>query len=143
MEPLATAVRRAVLLTLFAAVVAAAWSWWREQTAPPTPAEPARWPPLPPRDHLGSEVPAGASPSPTSSTEPASAASATAVSATAAAWVAPGDDGSTPAGFPVKAKNSSGIYHVPGGRFHERTRPDRCYASADAAEADGYRQSKT
>jgi hypothetical protein len=57
-------------------------------------------------------------------------------------WV----DGSTvdlaPAGFPVKVKVSSGIFHVPGGRFYERTKADRWYATTDAAEADGYRQAK-
>ncbi len=38
---------------------------------------------------------------------------------------------------------SSGIFHVPGGRFYERTHADRWYATGEAAEADGYRQSKT
>ena len=47
-----------------------------------------------------------------------------------------------PDGYPVKVKISSGIFHVPGGRFYERTTPDRCYPSAAAAEADGYRPSK-
>ena len=47
------------------------------------------------------------------------------------------------AGFPVKAKVASGIFHVEGGRNYARTKPDRCYASAEAAEADGLRQSKT
>lgn len=129
MEPLTTAIRRAVLLTLFAAVAAAAWSWWREQTAPPTPADPPQWPPLPPQGRPDPETPAETTTADTTTT--------------GATWVEPSDDGSTPAGYPVKAKDSSGIYHVPGGRFHERTRPDRCYASAEAAEADGYRRSKT
>jgi hypothetical protein len=43
----------------------------------------------------------------------------------------------------VKVKESSGIYHVPGGRFYERTNADRCYLGPDAAEADGYRRSKS
>jgi hypothetical protein len=38
---------------------------------------------------------------------------------------------------------SSGIFHEPGGRFYDRTRADRCYPTAAAAEADGYRRSKT
>ncbi len=50
-------------------------------------------------------------------------------------------DGACPAGHPVKV-GSSGIYHVPGGRFYERTRPERCYVDAAAAEADGYRAAK-
>lgn len=58
-------------------------------------------------------------------------------------WTAPNDDGSAPSGYPVKVKTSSGIFHVPGGRFYDRTVPDRCYPSEAAAEADGYRRSKT
>lgn len=58
-------------------------------------------------------------------------------------WVAANDDGSTPAGHPVKVKESSGIFHLPGGRFYDRTKADRCYATAAAAQADGYRQSKS
>jgi hypothetical protein len=42
----------------------------------------------------------------------------------------------------VKVNESSGIFHVPGGRFYARTIPDRCYAAADDAVADGYRQAK-
>jgi hypothetical protein len=58
-------------------------------------------------------------------------------------WMRPAADGATPDGFPVKVKVSSGIFHVPGGRFYERTTADRCYPSAAAAEADGYRPSKS
>lgn len=58
-------------------------------------------------------------------------------------WQAPNEDGSCPPGYPVKVKESSGIYHLPGGRFHERTHADRCYVDAAAAEADGFRQSKS
>jgi hypothetical protein len=35
------------------------------------------------------------------------------------------------------------IFHVPGGRFYDRTRPERCYATESAAIADGFRRSKT
>jgi hypothetical protein len=42
----------------------------------------------------------------------------------------------------VKAKLASGIFHVPGGANYARTRPDRCYVSPQAAEADGLRPSK-
>lgn len=57
-------------------------------------------------------------------------------------WVPP-IGGECPDGYPVKANESSGIYHVPGGRFYARTNPERCYASTDAAEADGYRAAKS
>lgn len=58
------------------------------------------------------------------------------------AWVEPLADGGCPGTHPVKGKVASGIYHVPGGRSYGRTRPDRCYASAAAAEADGLRPAK-
>jgi hypothetical protein len=56
-------------------------------------------------------------------------------------WVEP-VDGACPDGYPIKANNNSGIYHVPGGRFYDRTVPERCYAEAQAAAADGYRAAK-
>ncbi len=58
------------------------------------------------------------------------------------AWVAPHDDGTCPAGFPVKAKLASGIYHVPGATNYDRTKADRCYSSVGAAELDGLRPPK-
>jgi hypothetical protein len=58
------------------------------------------------------------------------------------AWVEPVEAGTCPANHPVKAKLSSGIYHLPGGANYARTQPDRCYRSAEAAEADGLRPSK-
>ena len=60
----------------------------------------------------------------------------------AGAFVDPGDDGACPLTHPVKAKLASGIYHVPGGGNYDRTKPDRCYATAEAAEADGLRLAK-
>jgi hypothetical protein len=63
-----------------------------------------------------------------------------AVTATAR-WVMP-VDGACPPGYPVKANDNSGIFHVPGGRFYDRTVPERCYADAADAVADGYRAAK-
>jgi hypothetical protein len=42
----------------------------------------------------------------------------------------------------VKAKLGSGIFHVPGGASYERTKADRCYCDADAAQRDGLRAAK-
>ena len=42
----------------------------------------------------------------------------------------------------MKAKLTSGIFHVPGGSNYERTHPDRCYTSPEAAESDGLRPAK-
>jgi hypothetical protein len=58
-------------------------------------------------------------------------------------WVEPEADGSCPDGYPIKANDNSGIFHIPGGRFYGRTKAERCYASADDATADGYRQAKS
>lgn len=58
------------------------------------------------------------------------------------AWADPLDDGGCPPSHPIKANDNSGIYHVPGGRFYERTVAERCYSTAEAAEADGYRPAK-
>ena len=70
-------------------------------------------------------------------------AAATTESAPAEAprWVGP-VDGDCPDGYPIKANDNSGIFHVPGGRFYDRTVAERCYASADDALADGYRPAK-
>ncbi len=56
-------------------------------------------------------------------------------------WVSP-LDGVCPLTHPVKANDNSGIYHVPGGRFYDRTQAERCYRDAATAEADGYRAAK-
>lgn len=56
-------------------------------------------------------------------------------------WAAP-VDGGCPEGYPIKGNDNSGIFHVPGGRFYDRTVPERCYATAADALADGYRQAK-
>jgi hypothetical protein len=112
-------VRRAwVALWVIAAVTAALGWWWRRADRGDGHTAPPEWPPLAP------DLPVASDPAP------------------GAAWVA-GSDGPAPAGHPVKAKDSSGIFHEPGGRFYDRTRPDRWYATAEAAEADGYRRSKT
>ena len=50
--------------------------------------------------------------------------------------------GACPPGFPVKAKLTSGIFHVPGGLSYDRTNPDRCYPTPEGAVADGLRAAK-
>jgi hypothetical protein len=57
-------------------------------------------------------------------------------------WVDAAEGGTCPAHHPVKAKLTSGIFHLPGGANYDRTRADRCYVSAEAAEAEGLRASK-
>lgn len=57
-------------------------------------------------------------------------------------WVEPEADGTCPGSHPVKGKLASKIFHLPGGFNYPRTRPDRCYIDAAAAEADGLRPAK-
>lgn len=81
-------------------------------------------------------------PTPAPSPTPAAAVSADLPrSAADQAWVEP-VDGACPDGFPIKAKLKSGIFHQPGGPAYERTKPDRCYPTAETAEADGLRPPK-
>ena len=101
----------------------------------PEPGPPLAQPPSPGPEPLPAEPP------------PAEAAAAAIPEPEAAApadpWVMPLDGGSCPVSHPVKAKMASGIFHLPGMAMYARTRADRCYASADAAEADGLRRSTT
>jgi hypothetical protein len=120
------ALRRTLLLVMLAVGVGVMLSWRRGQGASPMPADPPQWPEWPTQNRTAGH-PAVAS-RPVENDQP---------------WVTPNADGSAPASHPVKVKESSGIFHVPGGRFYDRTRPDRCYPTAAAAEADGYRRSKT
>lgn len=56
-------------------------------------------------------------------------------------WVQP-VDGACPTDYPVKVKLRSGIFHQPGMLAYERTIPDRCYPTVEAAAADGFRPAK-
>lgn len=102
--------------------------------APVAPAPRAGSAPEPPADVVA-PVEADPMPDPPATADPAAG---TEVSGT---WVAPAG-GECPDGHPVKAKEASKIFHVPGGAFYERTQPDCCYRTAADAEADGYRVSK-
>lgn len=46
-----------------------------------------------------------------------------------------------PAWAPIKGNASSRIYHVPGGAYYSRTKPEECFATRWAAEQAGYRAS--
>ncbi len=128
MSPIGTAFRRTLLFVVVAVGIGAALSWRRTQTTTPAPTEPPQWPDWPARTDIADPP---QQPRPTERNVPEQT------------WLPANDDGSVPDGHPIKAKESSGIFHAPGGRFYERTKPDRCYPTAEAAEADGYRRSKT
>jgi hypothetical protein len=111
---------------------------------PPLPRE--EWPPLEPDPVLAEPPPSnGLEPDPEAPSPPTEVAPQPTEVATAAdpdaAWVDPVDDACPPS-HPVKAKMASKIFHVPGGLSYERTKPDRCYRDAAAAEADGLRAAK-
>jgi hypothetical protein len=132
-------VRRLLWLLLIAAVGGAVYSWWRDRSGEPS--GPAEWPPLPPR--RPDATPAGV-PAPTARADaPAPAASNPEDAPATDSWVPADDEGSCPLTHPIKANDKSGIFHVPDGRFYDRTKAQRCYPSADAAVADGYRQAKS
>jgi hypothetical protein len=139
-------IRRALWLVLISAIGGAAYAYWRDRTVV-EPAGPPEWPPLP-APQPSPTPPAAASPTP-----PANAAAsfvnalvdapeARSSDGVTGGWVEPDEAGSCPVSHPVKANDNSGIFHMPGGRFYERTKAERCYQSADAALADGYRQAK-
>ncbi|BAN01588.1 sunset domain-containing protein [Ilumatobacter coccineus] len=119
MTLLVAMVRRSLWVVLIAAAGGAAYSWWRDQRDVDA-LDPPEWPPL----------------------APVTPASPTADAPAPTGWVDALDDGSCPISHPIKANDKSGIFHVPGGRFYDRTKPERCYTDAEAATADGYRQAK-
>ncbi len=77
---------------------------------------------------------------PLATTTPAAATTLTPPAA-ASDWVVP-VGGQCPDGYPIKVNTNSGIYHVPDGRSYARTLAQRCYATAETAERDGYRRAK-
>ena len=76
----------------------------------------------------------------TKATEPAAPA-ARPEGPPAKAWVE-GTGAVCPDSHPVKAKMSSHLFHLPGMFAYDRTKPDRCYENAEAAEADGLHRAK-
>jgi hypothetical protein len=145
-------IRRIQRIAVIASIAAGAYRWWQSR-----PGQPGGW-----GGGSGRGAPMGGprSPSPlraaltphpepelvgaTSAARPATVAPPTGTEpdAAEATWREPLDGGDCPASHPVKANDSSGIYHVPGGRFYDRTVAVRCYASPEAATADGYRPAK-
>jgi len=144
-----TTLRRLFWVALLAGAGYAGWVAWQSRTGDGSPAP--EWPPLDPPPGRAPEPPDGFteisvedSADPPSAPTAAESATITAVaddSAETTTWIPP-VDGQCPEGYPIKANDNSGIFHVPGGRFYERTVPERCYADAHDAEADGYRRAK-
>ena len=119
--------RRLFVLGVLAGAGAGAYRVWRQRQSGSEVSP--QWPPL--------KTETVSKPAPVAPTAPV----ATAVPTPAARWAAP-VNGDCPEGYPVKANDNSGIFHVPGGRFYARTVAERCYVNADDAVADGYRPAK-
>ena len=60
----------------------------------------------------------------------------------AAGRSAPLPDGSCPPDSPIKGNADSGIYHVPGGQYYNKTKAEACFATASDAQSAGFRASK-
>lgn len=46
-----------------------------------------------------------------------------------------------PSWAPIKGNASSGLYHMPDGRYYDRTKPEECFRTESAARAAGYTRS--
>lgn len=164
-----TLLRRLFWVSVLSGAGYAAYTTWQRKNEP-TPDGPPTWPPFESTPsatgaHVGSGAPVPASDTPDaapphdpaanapvefpplagevpSSDDAAPARDAWTTAAPAdRTWVEP-VDGGCPSGYPIKGNANSGIFHVPGGRFYERTVPERCYATEEDAAADGYRRAK-
>lgn len=116
-------VRRMLKLGVLAGIGYAIWRAFQSRSQPST----ITW------EHQPFPYPPQPQPTQPPTEQAASGVSATGLDAT---------DGACPATHPIKAKLASGIYHVPGGANYDRTRADRCYVDAAAAEVDGLRPAK-
>lgn len=135
-------VRLAVRVALLVALVWLARQFlkrWVE--GPANPASSPDWPAIPSAPVVTPPRPAPA-PSDASAGKVPDALRRAAPTSSAKAWVRPQADGSAPPTHPVKAKVSSRIYRVPGMASYDRSTADRCYPSAEAAEADGFSKAK-
>jgi hypothetical protein len=129
--------RKAFKRAVFAGMLAGlAYALWRAiQARVPAPANDVAW------DTAPFPFPPVPRPGPIATSEPAPATAGPAPGDEQATWVEP-VDGACPASHPVKAKLSSGIFHVPGGQNYDRTHADRCYVDEGAATSDGLRKSQ-
>jgi len=157
MASVLVAARRIVWVVGLGAFAGVGVAWWRDRDDESA-AGPAVWPPLAPdtltpggsapRTNISAATPADLMPVPSTTAGTSSVVNALVDSPEARSasgdggWVEPAADGSCPIGHPIKANDNSGIFHVPDGRFYERTNAERCYSTPEAAAADGYRRAK-
>jgi hypothetical protein len=111
----------------------AAMKWWID--GPDIEPSTAPWPQV--ADPPGTDMDLAGDPHPS-----ANGVAAEAPETPERTWVRLDEAGVALASHPVKAKESSRLYHLPGMLAYDRTRPDRCYLSPEAAEADGFARAK-
>ncbi|MDP2292443.1 MAG: hypothetical protein Q8M22_14725 [Actinomycetota bacterium] len=133
--------RRTRRLTMLLLLIGVAGALWQRRALSAAPAPEPSWPPFEPTSSPAQGFASSAAEPEPAAAEPEAAPESESSPEPAATWVAP-VDGACPDGYPVKANDNSRIFHVPGGRFYDRTIPERCYANADDALADGYRRAK-
>ena len=148
-DGMVTLARRLFWIALLSGAGYAVYTAWQRRSEP-MPDGPAEWPPFDdtPADDISTAA-AAVAPLPDLGDTPETAplpdvshiAESTTPNVVATPWVEP-TDGQCPIDHPIKGNSNSGIYHVPGGRFYDRTVPERCYATEDDAVADGYRRAK-
>lgn len=63
-------------------------------------------------------------------------------SAHADGWIQVAEGESCPIGYPIKGNATSRIYHLPGQAAYEKTIPEICFATEEAAALLGYRPRK-
>ncbi len=137
-------IRRAIKIIAAIALLVAAIQVARRLLGPSgtEPAVAPAWPPLEPSasDDADRDDSVDSAPTTDASTDTGTVDSAP--TADAEGSVDP-VDGVCPSTHPIKAKSSSKIFHVPGGANYDRTKPDICFRDPAAAEADGFRKSKS
>ncbi len=133
-----TWLRRVFWISLVCGGGYATYTAWQRKNEP-DPGAPPEWPPL--SETARTPDVAGDATTGVTPDVAGGVAGDDTVDGAVAAWIAP-VGGACPDDRPIKANDNSGIYHVPGGRFYERTNPDRCYPDEASAEADGYRRAK-
>lgn len=138
--------RRSLLLLLALALLAVLVpALWRRFGPPAKRAAsigigPDPWPPVPDRlERFGDSRPQDSTSGDRAGQDSAPAQDT--IEQDGSAWVAP-EGGACPTTHPIKAKLSSGLYHLPGMSAYQRTHPDRCYAKETDAMGDGLRKAK-
>ena len=146
-------IKRALGVGVVTGLVYAAYRTYRSRVAaaPPTQgsweAAPFPFPPIPRPAPATASAPTPAlalapTPAPASAPTSARAPRPTVVPDFLERSTEPDERGACPDSHPIKGKLTSGIYHEPGGLNYTRTRADRCYLDAAAAESDGLRAAK-